>query len=234
MTAKTSELEKAQKKILGLVIGEYPQVYLVGGTAISLLYHHRVSEDLDFFTQTYSAKLHKGIAGFIGKKTGLRIVLVDEEKRKRYVQMAVYECHVAKNLILKIDIVKDPDRALQPRQQNGIASMEDIYYRKMRAIIGWKAGQSDTGRMLPGGRQKTKDLYDVFFLSSNVQLLSSWFPTHFNLNDYQRLTAWYLAIPKQSAMTELLELIHNCDTRRVFKHLDDEILVKLNKAYSGI
>lgn len=47
----THPLILTQEQILKLVAETYPQVYLVGGTAISLLYHHRVSEDLDFFTQ---------------------------------------------------------------------------------------------------------------------------------------------------------------------------------------
>ena len=42
-------LEAVQKQILNLVSAEYSDVYLVGGTAISLLYQHRVSEGLDFF-----------------------------------------------------------------------------------------------------------------------------------------------------------------------------------------
>jgi len=51
-------LERTQKEILALVAAKYSQVYLVGGTAINLLYHHRVSEDLDFFTQAaYRAQL---------------------------------------------------------------------------------------------------------------------------------------------------------------------------------
>ena len=158
-------LEKAQKRILDLVANKYPQVYLVGGTAISLLYHHLLSEDLDFFTQAYSPKLHREVVGFIRKETGFRFDLVEEEKRKKYLPMAVYEFQVAKGIILKVDFVSDYVKVLKPRQKNGIASVDDIYYRKMLAVVGWKAGESTTGRMLAGGRQKTKDLYDVFFLS---------------------------------------------------------------------
>ena len=53
-------LIKAQKQILKLVAGAYPQVYLVGGTALSLLYDHRISEDLDFF---YSKILEQSSPG---------------------------------------------------------------------------------------------------------------------------------------------------------------------------
>ncbi|MBI2093614.1 MAG: nucleotidyl transferase AbiEii/AbiGii toxin family protein, partial [Candidatus Omnitrophica bacterium] len=160
---KKDALKRVQKRILDLVAKNYPQVYLVGGTAISLLHHHRISEDLDFFTQSYSPKLHREIAAFIGKQTHFKYDLVKEEKRKKYVPMATYEFQVAQDSPLKVDFVSDYVNVLQPRQKNGIASIEDIYYRKILAVIGWKAGESATGQALAGGRQKTKDLYDIFF-----------------------------------------------------------------------
>ena len=227
-------LEKTQKEILGLVSEQYPQVYLVGGTGLSLLYHHRVSEDLDFFTQVYSSKLLREIAVFIKKKTGFKFDLVGEEKRKKYLPMAVYEFQVTRDIVLKIDFISDYVKVLGSRQENGIASIDDIYYRKVLAVVGWKAAESPTGRMLAGGRQKTKDFYDVFFLSKHVQALSVWFPLHFDLEAYERLTAWYLGIPRQKTVMELLELVPGCDTRAVFQHLDEEIGGKLNKRYSGI
>lgn len=227
-------LEKAQKQILGLVASKYPQVYLVGGTAISLQHHHRMSEDLDFFTQNYSSKLHREIARLIGKATGYPFELVDEEKRKKYLPMAVYEFQIAKAAVMKVDFVSDYVRVLGPRQKDGIASMDDIYYRKMLAVIGWKSGESETGRMLAGGRQKTKDLYDVFFLSKQIQMLSIWFPKYFDLKAYERLAAWYLGVPRQKTTMELLDLVEDCDSKIVFKHLDDEIIGKLNKRYSGV
>ena len=33
---------------------------------------------------------------------------------------------------------------------------------------------------------------------------------------------------------ELLDLVPGCDTKLVFKHLDDEIIHKLNREYAGI
>lgn len=50
----------------------------------------------------------------------------------------------------------------------------------------------------------------------------------------ERLAAWYLGIPKQKTVMELLELVPDCDTKAVFKHLDDEIIYKLNQVYTGI
>lgn len=227
-------LVKVQKQILRLVAGEYPQVYLVGGTALSLRYDHRISEDLDFFTQKYSSSLHREVAAYIRRKTGFKYHLVEEEKRKKYLPMAVYEFQVRKSLVLKVDFVKDVAELFRPRDKNGIANIEDLYYRKMLAVIGWKAGESKVGKALAGGRQKTKDVFDVYYLSAHVKLLSQWFPSHFDQNAYERLTAWYLSIPKQKTVMELLDLVPGCDTKLVFKHLDDEIIHKLNREYAGI
>ena len=227
-------LIQAQKQILKLVVEEYPQVYLVGGTAISLLYRHRVSEDLDFFTQNYSSKLHREIVTYIKRKTGFKYGLIEEEKRRKYLPMAVYEFQVGKDIVLKVDFVRDVADLIRPRNKNGIADIEDLYYRKMLAVIGWKAGESKAGKALAGGRQKTKDLFDVYYLSAHVKPLNQWFPGCFDLNAYERLTAWYLSIPKQKTVIELLDLVPDCDTKLIFKHLDDEIIHKLNRKYTGI
>lgn len=229
-----STLLKVQKQILDLVAEAYPEVYLVGGTGIHLLYQHRVSEDLDFFTQNYSSGLHRKISAFVKRKTGYGYRLIREEKRKGYLPMAVYEFQISRGLVLKVDFVKDFVPLFQPRSKNGIADIEDLYYRKMMAVVGWKAGESKVGKMLAGGRQKTKDLFDVYYLSANVKPLSQWFPAHFDRDAYERLTAWYLSVPRQKTVLELLDLIPDCDTKLIFKHLDDEIIYSLNREYAGI
>ncbi len=228
-------LVQAQKQILELVAGgPYPDVYLVGGTALSLLYGHRISEDLDFFTQKYSRKLHRELTTHIRQKTGYRFSLIEEETRKKYLPMAIYEFEIGRGGVLKVDFVKDVAPLIGPRQKSGIASIEDVYYRKILAVIGWKAGESRAGRTLAGGRQKTKDLFDIYYLSAHVRPLSQWFPRYFDQGAYERITAWYLSVPKQRATMELLDLVPDCDTKAVFRHLDDEIIHQLNREYAGI
>lgn len=227
-------LTLVQRRILRLVSGAYPQVYLVGGTAISLLYGHRFSEDLDFFTQNYSSKLHREIAGFIRRETGFKHRLIDEEKRKKYLPMAVYEFQINRGLILKVDFVSDVAPLFCSPDENGIADKEDLYFRKILAVIGWQAGESAAGKALAGGRQKTKDLFDVYFLSERVSPLSRWFPAHFDRNAYERLVAWYLNIARQKAVLELLDLTPGLDTKLVFKHLDHEIIHALNRVYAEV
>ncbi|MBI2167550.1 MAG: nucleotidyl transferase AbiEii/AbiGii toxin family protein [Candidatus Omnitrophica bacterium] len=231
---KDKSLLRAQRAILNLVAGKYPHVYLVGGTAISLLYRHRISEDLDFFTQRYSGKLHRDIAAWIESQTGFPSHLIAEEKRRTYVPMAVYEFETGKDAVLKVDFVKDIAALIQPRRDDGIASPEDVYYRKILAVIGWIAGRSRTGQVLAGGRQKAKDLFDIFYLSANVLPLSIWFPRHFSREAYERLAAWYLGVPRQRTVMELLELVPGCDTKTIFKELDDQVIHKLNRVYLSL
>lgn len=225
---------RAQRKILKSVAVHFPKVYLVGGTALSLRYHHRVSEDLDFFTQSYTTKLHRRIAAHIREKTAYSFTLIDEEKRKGYVNMAVYEFEIGRESVLKVDFVSDFVDLLKPRRENGMASIEDVYYRKILAVVGWKRGKSPTGRVLAGGRQKAKDLFDIFYLSRHVKALSEWFPKYFDPDTYERLAAWYLSVPKQKTVMELLELVPEYDTKAVFKHLDDEIIHNLNRKYLAL
>jgi predicted nucleotidyltransferase component of viral defense system len=231
---KNLALEAMQKQILNFVAAEHPQVYLVGGTAISLLYQHRLSEDLDFFTQDYTRKLHRKIVATVKKKTGFKYQLIEEERRKKYLPMAVYEFEIGKGLVLKIDFVKDVAELIQPPSKNGVASIEDLYYRKILTVVGWKAGESRVGKVLAGGRQKAKDLFDVYYLSAHVKLLSQWFLKYFDRNSYERLTAWYLSIPKRKMIMELPDLVPGCDTKLIFKHLDTEIIHKLNREYAGV
>ncbi len=228
---KTEAILHAQKKILEVVAGQYPQVYLVGGTGIGLLYHHRFSEDLDFFMQTFTGKIHLEITKYIRRKTGFSFGLITEEKRRKFLPMAIYEFDLGSGAILKVDFVKDVVPIIYPRDANGIANIEDIYYRKILAVIGWKAGESVIGSAMAGGRQKTKDLFDVFYLSNHVHCLSEWFPRYFDRDAYGRLAAWYFAVSRQKATMELLDLVSDCDTKAVFRHLDDEIIHKLNKVY---
>ena len=228
------EVLRAQKQILKLVAQAYPEVYLVGGTALNLLYHHRISEDLDFFTQDYSGKLHREITAYIKRRTGFNYQLIVEEKRRQYLPMAVYEFEVGRDLILKVDFVKDVVDLFKPRNKNGIAPLDDLYYRKMLAVVGWKAGDSKVGKLLTGGRQKTKDLFDVYYLSAHVRSLNEWFPDYFDQNAYERLTAWYLGVPKQKTIMELLDLVPGCDTKTLFKHLDNQIITKLNQKFASL
>ena len=51
---------------------------------------------------------------------------------------------------------------------------------------------------------------------------------------YERLAAWRFSISKQKMMLELMDRIPDCDTKAIFKHLDDEIIHRLNRMYVNV
>lgn len=119
-------------------IPQLKEAGLVGGTALSLYFGHRISDDLDFFCiNTFdSEKIVTGLKEKFGKKFKARTVnprvgifsFVDE---------------------VKIDIVYHPHVMLQPFQEiEGLRffSKEDIIAMKIQAIL---------------GRGKKKDFWDI-------------------------------------------------------------------------
>lgn len=223
---------QAQKKILRAVVSlGLPDLYLVGGTALTFRFRHRVSEDLDFFTSAWSKSLHQKVARHICKETGFSGRLVNETTRRGRVKVAVYNFEVGKKSDLKIDFVEDFDRLLHPVAKDGIASVDDLYLRKMRAAIGWTEKVSPIGRPIAGGRQASRDLFDLWYLSEHHSPLSEWFPQHFGRAEYARLAAWLRAMSTQATLLDLLNVAPDCDVRRIRGHLENQIYDRLNRIY---
>ena len=57
---------------------------------------------------------------------------------------------------LKVDFVEDLERLLHPIAKDGIASVDDIYLRKIRAAIGWTEKVSPIGRPVAGSRRASR------------------------------------------------------------------------------
>jgi predicted nucleotidyltransferase component of viral defense system len=111
---------------------------LVGGTALSLLYGHRMSEDLDFF----SDKPFENITITNALKNRFKDKFIIEEKQPRF---GIF-CFIND---VKIDIVRHPHPLIRPRLiSEGIRmfSTEDIIAMKVQAIL---------------GRGKKKDFWDI-------------------------------------------------------------------------
>lgn len=111
---------------------------LVGGTALSLLYGHRMSVDLDFF----SDKLFKNTVITAALKKKFKDKFIAEEKQARF---GIF-CFVDE---VKIDIVHHPHPLIRPPLNiDGIRmfSTEDIIAMKVQAIL---------------GRGKKKDFWDI-------------------------------------------------------------------------
>ncbi len=223
---------QAQKKILRAVASlGISQLYLVGGTALTFRFGHRISEDLDFFTPAWSKSLHQKIARHIRKETGFSGRLINETAKRGRVKMAVYNFEIGAKPDLKVDFVEDFDHLLHPVAKDGIASVDDIYLRKMRAAIGWAEKVSPTGRPLAGGRQASRDLFDLWYLSEHHSPLSEWFPQHFGREEYVRLAAWLRAMSVQATLLDLLDVAPPGGVPRIRSHLENQIYDRLNRVY---
>jgi len=139
-------LERREEKILEQLSesGLIEDFYLAGGTALALRYHHRTSEDLDFFTQNTKLSL-----------LSLRdkLFLFSQEKGFKL------DVHLAKEdtLILKIEnllcsffhypykLLEEPERIMKIK----VAGDKDIACMKAIAI---------------SQRGSKKDFFDLYFL----------------------------------------------------------------------
>lgn len=224
-------LFNAQKQILRVVASSHSNVYLVGGTALAIRYKHRYSEDLDFFTQRWTKALHRTLAKRITAATGFPAKLIAEQRKPGQAGVAFYNFQITAKDLLKVDVIEDFDRLLHPVGSDGIASLDDIYLRKLRAVIGWRGKRSPTGQELSGGREEAKDLYDLWYLSAHHAPLHEWFPAHFGREDYARLTHWLQTMTRQETTFALLDVAPGCDTKRIIRHLEDQIYDRLNRVY---
>jgi hypothetical protein len=227
----SESLRKAQEQILKVVASSDSDVYLVGGTALAMRYQHRYSEDLDFFTQRWTKTLHRTLAKRITAATGFPARLIAEQRKPGQAGVAFYNFRITAKDLLKVDVIEDFDRLLQPIGSDWIASLDDIYLRKLRAVIGWRGKRSSTGQELTGGRQEAKDLYDLWHLSTHYAPLHEWFPAHFGREDYARLTRWLQAMTRQETTFALLDIAPGCDAKRIVRHLEDQVYDRLNRVY---
>jgi len=222
---------KAQKKMLQAIAEAHLPVYLSAGTAVAIRLGHRYSEDLDFFTQRWSQALHRKLCKRVEQATTFSFRLLEERIKPRLAKVAAYEFSVVKGVAIKVEVIEDFDPLLKPVEPDGIASMDDIYLRKIRAVIGWTGKPSSTGQLVAGGRQDAKDLFDLWYLSTHYAPLHEWFPTHFTRQDYQRLTQWLQTMTGQATTFSLLDVAPGCDTKQIMRHMEQQVYERLNRRY---
>lgn len=223
-------IQKEQKRIHELVWRRYPRYYLTGGTALAFHFNHRFSEDLDFFTQKYKAKDAENIIKMVSRETGYTEKLIIDQKDPKRLPLRMYELELKKGLILKIDMVQDPYKNINP-VKNGIHSIEDIYYRKIQITLNPLHAQKDEiGREISKGRQQAKDVYDIFYLSQNYEGLSEFYLKHFPLRYFHRLDFWYRSLNRTDMVFDLKERVPGVvDPKEVFRQLDEQIIRKLGR-----
>lgn len=225
-----------QERVLRLLAGRIEDFYLVGGTALSLYYfHHRESLGLDFFTTDYSKKRVGEIAAFLSTSLKKKINLMAEQPKKGKARISVYSVPIDRKESLKIDFVEDyVGLTKPPKYINGInvASLEDIYIKKVYTIAGTSHEEDLTGRKVSrGGRQTAKDFFDLYCLSHTFMRLSE-----FSFKFCDRLTRegiirWFHSYGRLDMKTGLLELELKkaVDYRDMERHFKQEIKAILEK-----
>lgn len=222
------QIINVQRQIFDLVREAYPQYYLTGGTALAFYFQHRFSEDLDFFTQSYDPIVVDEILEYIQTKTHYSYECKGEENRTGLLPMKVFDIDYGGEFPLKIDFVGDSEKNLEDLV-DGIHSVMDIYYKKLLAATGRLIKEDGVGRSVATGRQKSKDFYDLYYLSRNVQPLEDVFLEYFPYNYVENLLAWYKSFDRIQLTHELLELVPDLDMRKIILYMDEQILETLPK-----
>lgn len=227
-TKRQEYIQREQRKIADIVTEKFKDYYLTGGTALAFYFSHRFSEDLDFFTQKYKEVYPDKIMSHVSGRTSFKFILESEQNKVGLVPMKIYFMELKKSSVLKIDFVQDFSENLKPTN-NGVHSIEDIYYRKIIAALGLRGKETDTGRLIPTGRQSAKDLIDLYFLSQKFMPVSDFFLEYFSYDKVELLINWYRSYERMELKLELLRLIPHVNTDIILKYLDREILKALPK-----
>lgn len=205
-----------QNKVLNLLAGRVDDFYLAGGTALSLFYFkHRLSLDLDFFTPKLSYSRVQGIITYLKASLGTDITLIGRQSQQDKVGMYVYNIYFSEENALKIDFIEDIFGLVQrPKLVEGIRvlSLEDIYLRKIYAIIGFVKVNDAVGRQrLIGGRQEAKDFFDLYFLSHTFMGLAEFAGKYLDATIKEGLITWFRTYKRMHIIDGVLSIITDKD-----------------------
>lgn len=219
-----------QKQLLKNLAGKLNSSYLIGGTALSVYYfQHRESYDLDFFTKSFSSQENQEAMTYIQEEFNITTKLVTKRMDEKFAKIMMYMATNKKGEKCKIDFVEDfVDILHPPRNIDGIyvASLEDIYLRKLYAVSGHTATLNDVGQTTTiGGRQEAKDFYDLYCLSTISTPLAQFVKHHGTATIKEGLIRWYHTFDRMAMKTGLLDLVtgKTIDFRQIDQHLKKEI-----------
>lgn len=183
---------------------ELQDFYLVGGTALSLLYGHRMSVDLDFFSNKPFE--NKTIVDALKKK--FKDKFITEEKQVRF---GIF-CYIDE---VKIDIIRHPHPLIRSTiNPEGIRmfSTEDIIAMKVQAIL---------------GRGKKKDFWDV------AELLHHYSIKDFIQFHKEKYTTQNLLITVPQAITYFADADESEDPISLKKQTWKKVQAFINKEVSA-
>lgn len=223
-------IREAQKAVLKIFSGIKTNFALAGGTALELYYlHHRYSSDLDFFSPKFKDSDIKKIVAELGREINKGIRFESELTREGMARVRFYSLPVREaERVLKIDFVEDVFLK-KPKIKNfgkvPVYSAEDIYFLKIIALAGSGAVIDSTGRWRMEGRQKARDVFDVYMLSKKIK------PLHLFLKNipspWQRgMIHWYRTFSRHEFQLALLDMEiydRQVDSRKIILYLEHEI-----------
>ena len=218
-----------QREVLRALSGRVNEFYLAGGTALSLFYfRHRLSIDLDFFSQNFSYPDIERIAAYLESALKKKVELKGQHLGGKIAKMAVYNVHFTAKDSFKIDFVEDTVKLLaKTKTVDGIniLSLEDIYLRKLYALAGMVKTFDDAGREdFIGGRADAKDLYDVYFLSRTFMPLSKFTAKYCDQIMREAVIKWFRTYDRMVMTDGLLGLKTDqaVDYKAIEKHFKKE------------
>lgn len=225
-----------QNRIISALEGKMDNFYLAGGTALSLVYfNHRLSDDLDFFTQEFHAQRVREIIKYLKESTGKSIILTGENLSQSSAEMMVYNIEVSKSVFLKIDFVRDVLPLLKPVKPYKcikVLSIEDIYLRKIFAVSGLPAKTDEIGRRkFIGGRQEAKDLFDIYFLSKEFLKLSDFVEKYCDQVLKEGVIRWFRTFKRMEMKADLSDIKteKKLEFRDIDRHLSREVEIILER-----
>lgn len=228
------------KEVLPFLKGKLDDFYLAGGTALSMFYYeHRESFDLDFFTKSFSKERILKITDNLKKDSNWKVELISEQDKENLIRVIVYMVHINKEKQCKIDFVEDYMELLNPlKRVDGVnvLSLEDIYLRKIYAIAGHIPVINDIGqKIMTGGRQRAKDFYDIYCLSTITMPLSEFVGTYCQNAVKEGVVRWYRTYDRTDMKIDLLGLAAktNPDFRLMENHFKMEIDKLLKNLIEG-
>lgn len=227
---KREKIFQYQRAVLGALANKIDDFYLAGGTALSSFYfQHRLSVDLDFFTSDFVSTRVREIADYLKKNLKKEVRLAGQNLKGDKARVMVYGIHFTRRDILKIDFVEDSLGLIKrPRMVEGIKvmSLEDIYLRKIYAVIGMIPVLNKVGRRkFTGGRTEARDFYDLYCLSHTFMPLSRFVNKYGNPVVEEGLISWYRTYDRMQAIDGILTLITDkkIDCKQMEKHFKEEI-----------
>ena len=225
---ESKEFQKI-KEVLYALSNQVNHFYLMGGTALALCYfHHRESFDLDFFMKDFSEKQIAEVINYL-KNMNVETELIGQNLNDKYAKIMMYRIKFTDGIFCKIDFIEDVFPLLKPCimvEGVNIASLEDIYLRKIYTIAGVKKEQSHTGaEIFIGGRQEAKDFYDLYCLSSIVMPLTSFIHQYGNPTMKEGLIGWFRSYDRMAMKTGLIDLRTSKppDYREIEQHFQKQV-----------